>query len=152
MGEHHEFMDDYDPDLENWLAATDRSVLTSIESGLDLNRGLAQITGRQCTPADPPPAAAADPLPEPTPVRRAAARSPQGGRWIRGTVKWFNAEKGYGFIAVDGGADIFLHATSIEGDLGELEEGQRIEFLLHGDTSSRETPALVIKVDGSPGR
>jgi CspA family cold shock protein len=63
-------------------------------------------------------------------------------------VKWFNAEKGYGFIALDGGADIFVHLTSIECDLGELEEGQRVEFLLTGNESSRSNPAVVIKVHG----
>ncbi len=47
----------------------------------------------------------------------------------QGTVKWFNGEKGYGFIAVDGGADVFVHYSSIEMDgYRSLEEGQRVEF------------------------
>ena len=47
----------------------------------------------------------------------------------QGTVKWFNAEKGYGFIAVDGGADVFVHYSAIQMDgYRTLEEGQRGEF------------------------
>ncbi|RIV24726.1 cold-shock protein [Alicyclobacillaceae bacterium I2511] len=47
----------------------------------------------------------------------------------QGTVKWFNAEKGYGFIQVEGGNDVFVHYTAINGDgFRTLEEGQRVEF------------------------
>jgi CspA family cold shock protein len=48
----------------------------------------------------------------------------------QGTVKWFNAEKGFGFIAVDeGGADVFVHYSAIVADgYRSLEEGQRVEF------------------------
>jgi CspA family cold shock protein len=47
----------------------------------------------------------------------------------QGTVKWFNADKGYGFIAVDGGRDVFVHFTAIQSDgYRTLEEGQRVEF------------------------
>ena len=46
-----------------------------------------------------------------------------------GTVKWFNAEKGYGFISREGGADVFVHYSAIEGaGYRSLEEGQRVEF------------------------
>jgi CspA family cold shock protein len=46
-----------------------------------------------------------------------------------GTVKWFNAEKGYGFIAVDGGDDLFVHYSAIQVDgFKTLDEGQRVEF------------------------
>ena len=46
-----------------------------------------------------------------------------------GTVKWFNAEKGYGFIAQDGGADVFVHFSAIDATgYRSLEEGQRVEF------------------------
>jgi len=47
----------------------------------------------------------------------------------QGAVKWFNSEKGYGFIAVDDGADVFVHYSAIQMDgYRSLEEGQRVEF------------------------
>jgi CspA family cold shock protein len=47
----------------------------------------------------------------------------------QGTVKWFNAEKGFGFIAVDGGQDVFVHYSAIQSDgYRSLDEGQRVEF------------------------
>ena len=62
--------------------------------------------------------------------RRAGARIERPGVAVaQGTVKWFNAEKGYGFIAVDGGSDVFVHYSAIESDgYKSLEEGQRVEF------------------------
>ena len=46
-----------------------------------------------------------------------------------GTVKWFNAEKGYGFIAREGAPDVFVHFSAIQGDgYRSLTEGQRVEF------------------------
>ncbi|MED4602499.1 cold shock domain-containing protein [Paenibacillus filicis] len=48
---------------------------------------------------------------------------------MKGTVKWFNAEKGYGFIQVEGGDDVFVHFSAIQGDgFKTLEEGQSVEF------------------------
>ncbi|MGH3713409.1 MAG: cold-shock protein [Micromonosporaceae bacterium] len=47
----------------------------------------------------------------------------------QGTVKWFNSEKGYGFIAVDGGADVFVHFSAIQMEgYKALDDGQRVEF------------------------
>ena len=48
---------------------------------------------------------------------------------ITGTVKWFNGGKGYGFIAREGGDDVFVHYSAIQIDgYKNLEEGQRVEF------------------------
>ena len=54
----------------------------------------------------------------------------------QGAVKWFNSEKGYGFIAQDGGgADVFVHYSAIETQgYRSLDEGQRVEFdITQGD-------------------
>lgn len=46
-----------------------------------------------------------------------------------GRVKWFNNAKGYGFIAREGGSDVFVHYTSIQGDgFRSLVEGQQVQF------------------------
>ena len=48
-----------------------------------------------------------------------------------GTVKWFNAEKGYGFISRENGSDVFVHYRSIVGQgFRTLEENQRVEFVV----------------------
>ncbi len=48
---------------------------------------------------------------------------------MTGTVKWFNAEKGYGFITVENGDDVFAHFSAIQGEgFKTLNEGQKVEF------------------------
>ena len=48
---------------------------------------------------------------------------------LTGKVKWFNDSKGYGFIEQEGGRDIFVHYTAIQGDgFKSLAEGQKVEF------------------------
>jgi CspA family cold shock protein len=50
---------------------------------------------------------------------------------ITGTVKWFNGSKGYGFIEREGGEDVFVHFSAIQGEgYRNLEEGQRVEFVV----------------------
>jgi len=53
----------------------------------------------------------------------------------QGTVKWFNAEKGFGFIEVENEDDVFVHFSAIEGDgFKSLDEGQQVEFeVVEGD-------------------
>ena len=47
----------------------------------------------------------------------------------QGTVKWFNAEKGFGFISLEGQKDVFVHYSNIQGEgYKTLEEGQHVEF------------------------
>jgi CspA family cold shock protein len=47
----------------------------------------------------------------------------------KGTVKWFDPKKGYGFISQEGGEDVFVHFSSIQGDgFKTLEEGESVEF------------------------
>jgi cold shock protein len=53
----------------------------------------------------------------------------QGVVVAQGPVKWFNAEKGFGFIAVDGGPDVFVHYSAIQMDgYKSLDQDQRVEF------------------------
>jgi len=48
---------------------------------------------------------------------------------VQGTVKWFNATKGYGFISREGDEDVFVHYSAIQSDgYRSLEEGQQVEF------------------------
>lgn len=48
---------------------------------------------------------------------------------VKGTVKWFNNQKGYGFITPESGKDVFVHFSAIQGDgYKSLEEGQAVQF------------------------
>jgi len=64
----------------------------------------------------------------------------------RGTVKWFNDAKGFGFITQENGDDVFVHYTSIQGDgFKSLAEGQKVEFdIVQGDRGPKATN--VVKV------
>lgn len=65
-----------------------------------------------------------------------------------GTVKWFNATKGYGFIAPDdGGKDVFVHVTAVQtAGLQGLDDGQRITYELTEDRG--KTHATDLRLDG----
>jgi CspA family cold shock protein len=67
-----------------------------------------------------------------------------------GTVKWFNLQKGFGFIAPDnGGTDAFVHISAVErAGLNDLQEGQKVEFDLTADKRSGKMAADNLKVVG----
>ena len=57
----------------------------------------------------------------------------------QGTVKWFNSQKGFGFIAMDGGGqDAFVHASALErAGIGQLREGHKVTFELVADRGGK---------------
>jgi cold shock protein len=59
----------------------------------------------------------------------------------KGTVKWFNATKGFGFIAPEGGSkDVFVHVTALErAGIRQLDDGQAVTFDLESDRNGRES-------------
>ncbi len=64
---------------------------------------------------------------------------------IIGTVKWFNASKGFGFIARDSGQDVFVHQSAIQAEgYRTLEEGQRVEFEV--ESGDKGPKAINVKV------
>lgn len=71
----------------------------------------------------------------------------QGGMIMcTGKVKWFNAEKGYGFITTDEGKDVFVHYSSIQaGGFRSLEEGQTVTFeIVEGDRGQQAANVTVV--------
>jgi cold shock protein len=68
----------------------------------------------------------------------------------QGTVKWFSSEKGYGFIAIDGGPDVFVHYSAIlEDGFRTLEEGDRVALEVTHGQDGRTQAAEVRKLTGS---
>ena len=64
---------------------------------------------------------------------------------VVGTVKWFNGSKGYGFIAREGGPDVFVHFSAIQGDgFRNLEEGQRVEFTIENGPKGLQAANVTI--------
>ncbi len=65
---------------------------------------------------------------------------------VVGTVKWFNSGKGYGFIAREGGPDVFVHFTAIQSEgFRTLEEGQKVEFTIEqGQKGPQATNVILV--------
>jgi len=64
-----------------------------------------------------------------------------------GTVKWFNSQKGFGFIAPDdGGKDVFVHISAVErAGMKDLREGQKVEFEREADRKTGKQSAISLK-------
>jgi len=63
---------------------------------------------------------------------------------IQGTVKWFNNAKGYGFIAHDGGKDVFVHFSAIQTEgYRALTEGDKVEFSIEDSTKGPQATNVV---------
>lgn len=66
----------------------------------------------------------------------------------RGTVKWFNGDKGYGFITVEGGPDVFVHYSEIQGNgFRSLNEGERVEFEITEGKKGKQASSVVVVQD-----
>lgn len=65
----------------------------------------------------------------------------------QGTVKWFNGDKGFGFITVEGGNDVFVHFSAIQSDgFRTLEEGQVVEFeIVEGQRGPQAANVVVVR-------
>lgn len=64
---------------------------------------------------------------------------------VTGTVKWFNASKGYGFITQENGQDIFVHFTAIQSEgFRTLEEGQKVEFSIENGPKGPQAVNVVL--------
>jgi len=64
---------------------------------------------------------------------------------VVGTVKWFNASKGYGFLEREGGPDVFVHYTAIQSDgYRSLQEGQKVEFSIEQGPKGLQAASVIL--------
>lgn len=64
---------------------------------------------------------------------------------VQGTVKWFNADKGYGFITQESGSDLFVHYSEIQGNgFRSLNEGDRVEFEITEGRKGKQASAVTV--------
>lgn len=65
---------------------------------------------------------------------------------IQGTVKWFNAGKGYGFISYEGGEDVFVHYSALQSEgYRSLDEGQQVEFTIERGAKGLQATNVVTR-------
>lgn len=79
---------------------------------------------------------------------RAAGMCPSGWKarfgMSQGTVKWFNADKGYGFISQENGEDLFVHFSEIQGDgYKSLDENAKVEFVIASGSNGKSQATQV---------
>ena len=64
---------------------------------------------------------------------------------VQGTVKWFNGDKGYGFITPESGPDLFVHYSEIQSNgYRTLEEGQKVEFEITDGRKGKQASAVTV--------
>jgi len=69
---------------------------------------------------------------------------------VQGKVKWFNNEKGYGFIGRDDGADVFVHYSAITGDgFRTLQEGDQVEFEIVQGPKGPQAAKVMKTIEGT---